>query len=577
MNKKINGVFLMSLICCGIIGCSNVPTSSDNNSISSPTNTTSDFDDDFNPDLEGTMEEGVDYINHNDYYESNKFTTYNSSQWYINSLNQLNISDPFVYEEDGKYYITGTSERSGSKVIDIWVTEDFVEFNSKDMTTVYDPSTTTSWEKAGDPQLFAPEIYKIDGYYYIYYTGLSTDGKRYNSVIRSSTILGKYQPIVTSSFNGKTTPAFKKKASCLDATVFIDDDKQMYMYYADSSEGEECIWGVKLKSPYEADWTTAKKLARPGYRDSSFTTRDLSWEMYSGYYILEAPYMIKSKGKYYLTYSCNDWKNKYYSVCYAVGTSPLGSFTKPYESGKEWSNLLLGYSGGSSTSDTIYKQWTGFASGTGHHSFFKIGDQTMIAYHAHQNRNSNSGWTQRYFVMDYVYFDDNGVPFCNGPTYSLQPLPEAISGYRNIATDAELVTENVKNAKAINDNYCVSNYNIKGEESKEVTLVEGDTGYAFIQFNFDEVYEIGGMAIYNSAYYDKYFEEIKYINFGDGNILECAEILATKHINYNTEFIFPNSGVTLQFPEYVVETDQITICFEVEESINLNEIKILAR
>ena len=87
----------------------------------------------------------------------------------------------------------------------------------------------------------------------------------------------------------------------------------------------------------------------------------------------------------------------------------------------------------------------------------------MIGYHAHQNRNYNSesGYMGRYFAMDYLYFRDDGTPFCNGPTYSIQPLPEAISGYKNIATFAEINVENVNNKEGINDNYIIDCYNLE--------------------------------------------------------------------------------------------------------------------
>ena len=297
--------------------------------------------------------------------------------------------------------------------------------------------------------------------------------------------------------------------------------------------------------------------------------------MYKYYTIAEAPYMIKSNGKYYLTYSVNGCWNKYYSVCYAVSDSPLGDFVKPYTKNQAWTNLLLGYSGTGVDTSKVYNQWKGYASGTGHHCFFNIGDQTMIGYHAHQNRdwNSETGYTARYFAIDYLHFDKDGVPFCNGPTYSLQPLPEAISGYRNIAEGAKVRSENVTNDSAINDNYVVDTYNLSQEDGKEVTL---GNGYSYIELTFDKEYIIGGIAIYNSAYYDKAVYDVAYVDFKNGNAVKDLEFLSDKFINDETKFIIPNSAFTVEFyTEF--KSNKVVVCFNLPEGGQINEIKVLGK
>jgi hypothetical protein len=223
----------------------------------------------------------------------------------------------------------------------------------------------------------------------------------------------------------------------------------------------------------------------------------------------------------------------------------------------------------------VYNQWSGFASGTGHHCFFNIGDQTMIGYHAHQNRdwNSETGYTARYFAIDYLFFDKDGVPFCNGPTYSLQPLPEAISGYKNIAPNATVRVENVTNGEAINDKYNVDCYNLIQEEGKEVSL---GNGYSYIELTFDKEYTIGGVAIYNSSYYDKYVNEVHYIDFGNGNAIKNLEFLQEKFINDETEFVFPNSAFTVEFYT-TFKANKLTVCFNLPEGGQINEIVVLGK
>ena len=519
------------------------------------------------------LKDGVDYIDHTSTYDGNGLT-YDETMWYVNKLDSVPLPDPHVYVEDGTYYIVGTSDRDGN-VIDCYTTEDFVNYQMH--TAIYDPATFGGWE-AAKADIYAPEMYCFDGVYYMYYSAKDDSGIRRNSVVVADNPLGPYKPLQKGKVNGLTTPVFLDKNQnfdVLDITVFVDDDDQMYMYYSVACNENQHIVGVKLKNPYEADWSTYTKIVEPGAINSSNTIlKPLTWEMFrEGLPIAEAPFVIKSDGKYYMTYSVNGCWNKYYNVCYAVSDSPLGNFEKPYESGGMWTNLFLGYPGTNMSSSSVYKQWAGFASGTAHHCFFMAGDQLMIGYHAHQNRDSNKGYTKRYFAFDYVHFDKDGVPFANGPTYSVQPLPEAISGYKNIAPLAKVKGDNVTNPKAINDNYIVDCYNLKTEAEREVTFGEG---YAYIELKFDREYEIGGIAIYNSAYYDSALTELEYIDFGNGNAINYPQFCTDQYVNEDTQFVFPCSAFTIEMIN-PFKADHVVICVKAENAAALNEIVILGR
>ena len=519
------------------------------------------------------LTDGVDYVDHTSTYDGEGLT-YDETMWYVNKLDSVPLPDPFVFVEDGTYYIVGTSDRD-SNVIDCYTTEDFVNYERH--TAIYNPASIGSWESA-NAAIYAPELYCFDGLYYMYYSANDRSGIRRNSVVVADNPLGPYKAIQNNTVNGLAEPVFLDKNSSfgvLDATVFTDDDGEMYMYYSVSCNENQHIVGVKLNSPYEADWSTYKKIVEPGALNSSNTIlKPMTWEMFrEGLPIAEAPFVIKSEGKYYMTYSVNGCWNKYYNVCYAVSDSPLGNFEKPYEAGVTWSNLFLGYPGTNIASSSVYKQWSGFASGTAHHCFFYVGDQLMIGYHAHQNRNSNSGYTKRYFAFDYVHFDENGKPFANGPTFSIQPLPEEISGYKNIASSASVRSDNVTNPEAINDNYIVDCYNIKGEEAKEVVLGEG---YSFIELKFDKEYEIGGIAIYNSAFFGKLVSEIEYIDFGNGNAVKYPQFCSDIYVNGDTKFVFPNSAFTVEFIN-TFKADHVIICVKTESAGALNEIIVLGR
>lgn len=506
----------------------------------------------------------IDYVCHTENFDESK--------WYMNNLDKMPLPDPHIYEENGTYYIVGTSGFH----VSCYSTKDFNNYKYEGI--IYDPTLYNGWENPYQA-IFAPELYCFDGIYYLYYSAMDDHLIRRNSVVASKSVLGPYKPIVNNLVDGLNNPLFLDQNvnnSVLDSSVFLDDDGIMYMYYSVGGAAGQYVVGVKLDNPYMADWSTYKELVRPGYLDSTFKTKKLSWEeLRDRDQIAEAPAMLKSNGKYYLTYSVNGCWNKYYNVCYAISNSPLGNFVKPYKKGKTWTNLLLGYPGDKDSESLIYQQWSGFASGTGHHCFFKIGDQTMIGYHAHQNRDWNSDVdpTVRYFAMDYIYFSKKGEPYCNGPSWSPQPLPYAISGYQNIAKKAIVKYQNVKKVKYINDDYIEDCYNLIKRNGKEVILGKK---YSYIEFKFDKEYTIGGISIYNSAFYEKMISSIAYIDFGNGNVVINPVFNYNKNTNNQLQFIYPCSAISIEFNN-IFTSNKVIVCFKTANGANINEIQILGK
>lgn len=517
--------------------------------------------------------ENEDYIDITSSYDGKSFN-YNESLWYMNDLSDVPLPDPHIYVEDDTYYIVGTSDRSVNTV-DCYVTTDFVNYELyKD---IYDPTLYNGWEDRTQALIFAPEIYCFDGIYYMYYSAKDSSLIRRSSVVVADNPLGPYKPLVNDEVDGLNNPLFHNSdylKRSLDATVFTDDDGRMYMYLTVTKTTQHIV-GMELISPYQADWSTYKELVIPGTLDSESEEQVIEWEMYrdNEVKIAEAPFMIKSGDKYYLTYSTNGAFNKYYNVCYAVSDSPLGNFVKPYAEGKLWTNLLLGYPGTNDRESDIFDQWSGFASGTGHHCFFYAGDELMIGYHAHKNRNWDSKYyTERYFAFDYVHFDENGVPFCNGPSYSVINLPAAISGAGNIAAGADISGTNVQGIENANDNYIVDCYNLDSKD-REVRLSAGESS---IEISFDKSYEILGVLVYNSAYYEDYIIEIEYIDFGGGNIVYYPQFCEDFYVQQDTEFIYPLSCFNLEFIKSF-SADSVKIGFNLPEGGSINEIVILGK
>ena len=132
---------------------------------------------------------------------------------------------------------------------------------------------------------------------------------------------------------------------------------------------------------------------------------DEEWEQQQAP-VAEAPYVIKHKGKYYLTYSGSHFESIGYAVGYAVSDHPQGPYAK-YEG-----NPILSYH---------Y-----LVHGTGHHCIVKSpsGEDMFILYHSHHDTKSVQ---PRNLCIDRIRFvpeeckDDRLEVY--GPTITPQAYP----------------------------------------------------------------------------------------------------------------------------------------------------------
>lgn len=380
---------------------------------------------------------------------------FNHSLYYRNDLIQ-DMGDPMMIYEDGYFYAYGTYD-----------TTKIFAFRSKDLTNwenmgaCFTPELE-SWSKTN---IWAPDLQKFGDTWYLYYTAqkFEDNGKSYCQigVASSDNPLGPFKQVTGVNGNGENidlgTPNFYWKGhTILDQNIFLDDDGQYYMYFSfdtrDSVDpnyntGQAEIYGVKMIDPVTWDLSTLTRILAPGYQKITDTTRKIEWETWSPSFAgnmecLEGPYMIKKNGKYILTYCANSYVDTEYAVGYAISDNPLTGFYKPNDTYLE--NMLLGVPG--QTGTYINTRYLGFQTGTGHASICKVGDEYMFAYHAHYNRDKwgahediyGDKATYRALAVDYLYFDSEGMPYTNGPTWSLVRLPSEVSGYKNIALEAQI-------------------------------------------------------------------------------------------------------------------------------------------
>lgn len=362
--------------------------------------------------------------------------------------------------------------------------------------------------------------------------------------------------------------AFAKKNDgyecAIDPHPYVDSEGQKYLLWTDNSTKPNRICGVKMKddSWLTPDWTTAKVLIE----GSLFEDTNL---------ICEGPELIYHNDKCYLTYSVGGFYNNTYQVRQAVAGSVLGTYTKLKE--EEGGILLKGY-----------RQVEQGVTGTGHHSFVKVGEQLFMVYHRHDTPynegTGEGGGSSRNIAIDEVKWvkNKNGldVLYANGPTTTLQPAIEAFCAFKNIAGDAKLSGDGVTNPSYLTDGL-LSIYGTDKESSISKTTT--------ITFDFENASIIGGVMVYNSSDKDKCFTKISRIEcvcIENGKQIVRTISNVTFDSNYFVKnqagkvisHVIPGAAAYTTINEWNVKSMRITIEVpEGRDQVGISEIKILGK
>lgn len=183
-----------------------------------------------------------------------------------------------------------------------------------------------------------------------------------------------------------------------DAMLFVDDDGALYCYHGSGNDG---IYVVRLR---DDDPT---RFAGPRIHCFGFNPEHV-WERFGAYNqdpdrgYVEAAWMTKWNGHYYLQYSAcgTEWKG--YAVGCYVGESPTGPFVPQRR------NPILIHRGG-------------LINGCGHHTVFPGPDGSLWCLYTTLVRIEYL--YERRVAMDPVGFDEHGEMFIAGPTETPQLAP----------------------------------------------------------------------------------------------------------------------------------------------------------
>lgn len=143
-------------------------------------------------------------------------------------LNEIHMRDPFILNDDGKYYLYGSCGIPG-----------FYTYISNDLINWEGPYTV--FEKTDDfwaeKDYWAPEVHKYNGRYYMFASFKSEGCCRGTQILVSDSPKGRFVP----HSEGPVTPA---DWECLDGTLYVDRKGTPYIVFCHEwvqvKDGEIC-------------------------------------------------------------------------------------------------------------------------------------------------------------------------------------------------------------------------------------------------------------------------------------------------------------------------------------------------
>lgn len=534
---------------------------------------------------------------------------YNSSLFYVNTL-EFQIADPSVIyisegEDEGYFYAYGTSDDIGCHGIQAWRSKDLSHWESTGV--AFQPDYSKAWAVAN---YWAPEVIYDSSVklYYMFYNAYNVydNENLWLSVAVSQSPAGPFEsPDGLRDANGnllsQSKPVFDLTASnpavvaaaeayaakypdvsfnfvrtnALDASPFIDpvtNEKYLYFSYYNSYGEGSFIYGMRMIDWFTPDYSTLTCLAFPNYATVAQGIAKKSAGRLTEGGVNEGPFMVYHDGTYYLTLSVYGYTDANYQVKQAIADSPLGEFEKisPDDGGKVVS--------------TDVANWTHIVS-AGHHCFIQMGDEMFIAYHTFKDRNSINGG--RALAVDKVVWTTNGsgtqVMHTNGPSWSVQPLPEAISGYKNIAPSATVTAD--KTAPE-SDVALLTDGLVKYQEFDLAEEYTATQGTSTITLSWDDWKTVRAVMIYNSYDYDETFVQIDKLELEYLQANGSAATVTLTDVPFDWswncemdyEFMRPGGASVAEFYEMPVRKITITVRSAAgSDALSIGEIVVLGK
>lgn len=200
-------------------------------------------------------------------------------------LSDIRVRDPFILAdgETRTYYLyaQGGNRRNqddGDFGVEVYRSRDLVNWSEPKV--VFERPKDGFW---GKPAIWAPEVHKLDGAYYMFATFKGRAAGMGSQILRAGSPEG---PFVVLGEQANTPP----EQRCLDATPWIDADGTHWMVYSHAWDqiNDGAYLAVKMKN----DWS-----ARTGEPVTLFHSSQAPWvrEYSPGNFVTDGPFLYRMK------------------------------------------------------------------------------------------------------------------------------------------------------------------------------------------------------------------------------------------------------------------------------------------
>ena len=262
------------------------------------------------------------------------------------SIENKNQPDPFIFEDNGKFYLYVTALDG----VEAYVSDDL--FGTWEYVGIVTDFNNCS-------EFWAPAVIKIEDTYYMYVACLQ-DGKRPMHVARANSPLGPF-----------TNEKALYNYFAIDADM-IQTDKGLFLFYANARRNERNglpgthVFIDRFIDPYTPE-NDPKEVLVPEFDEEKYTPGCVDGKLW---YTLEGPCWFQEGQWQYLMYSAGCYQDDTYHIGYAVAkTTDTDLKNVTFE--KVTNNGAF--------APLIIKNE--FEEGTGHHSIIRYKGEYYAIYH----------------------------------------------------------------------------------------------------------------------------------------------------------------------------------------------------
>lgn len=235
-------------------------------------------------------------------------------------LKDIHLRDPFIFAENGVYYMYGTRRGMTTKVIpwkglDVYTSENLIDW-SEPIECFTRPDDF--W---ADRDFFAPEVYRYGDGYYMFASFRSEKRLRCSQILKSESPLGPFLPLTDS-------PITPEDWACLDATLYVDEEGTPWTAFCHewTQIGNGTIDVMPLTKDLRAPAGAPEVILRAGDVDWAYSLVDPAADNY----VTDGPFFRKGKnGKLYMLWSSFHAGPQYW-YAQALAVSDSGSIRGPW-------------------------------------------------------------------------------------------------------------------------------------------------------------------------------------------------------------------------------------------------------